>query len=31
MADGRTLLLTNFASGTLQIIDMSRVRLQPGR
>lgn len=28
-ADGRTLLLTNFASGTLQIIDLGRLPMQP--
>jgi DNA-binding beta-propeller fold protein YncE len=28
-ADGRTLLLTNFASRTLQIIDVARLPLQP--
>jgi DNA-binding beta-propeller fold protein YncE len=28
-ADGRTLLLSNFASGTLEIIDLRRLALQP--
>lgn len=30
-ADQRTLFVTNFASGTLQVIDMNRVRLEPPR
>jgi DNA-binding beta-propeller fold protein YncE len=28
-SDGRTLLLTNFASGTLQVVDLTRLPLEP--